>query len=63
MNNKAILGYLQFSLDGMYIDEIPLTDTQRAMLKAYMYDAFDMLTEEEAEQYYLNHSNTNIKEV
>ncbi len=63
MGNKSILGYVLFALDGMYIEGVPINDTQRAMIFAFLYDAFDMLTEEEAEQYYQNNSNTNIKEV
>ena len=63
MDNKIILGYLLFALDGMHIDNVSLTDTQRAMIVAYMYDAFDMLTEDDAIEYYNNNSNTNVKEV
>lgn len=63
MDNRVLLGYVQYALDGMYIDGIALTDTQRAYIVAYLYNAFDMVTEEEALQYYKNYSNTNIKEV
>lgn len=63
MDNMVILGYLQYALDGMHLEGVSIDDTKRAMIVAYMYNAFDMLTEEEAVQYYRNHSNTNIKEV
>ncbi len=63
MENQSILGYLLYSLDGMYIEGFPVSDYHRKVLFAFMNDAFDMLTPEEAKEFYQNNSNTNIKEV
>lgn len=64
MENRTILGYVQFALDKMYLyKQTPLTDSQRRNLEDSLYMAFDYLTEEEALYYYNTHANTNIKEV
>lgn len=63
MNTTVILGYLKWSLDGMYINGMPLTDEQRDKLFDFVIEGLDYLTEDEAVEYFLNNSNTNIKEV
>lgn len=64
MEDRAIIGYVQFALDKMYLyKDFPLSDTQRKSLELSLYMALDYLTEEEAVYYYNTHANTNIKEV
>lgn len=63
MDNKSMYGYLQFSFDSMYIYGNPLTDKQREEIFNFLYQALDIMTEEEAKEYYETSSNTNIKEV
>ena len=61
MNKIALYGHLVFALDGLFIEGQGITDEQRDILMKHFKQSLEFRDEIEATQYYIEHSNTNIK--